>query len=106
MIINGKVIYKIYIFGAISNDPDHKKKFEDAANKLRAKGYTVLSPIETESYRSKMSERVCMFEALEKMKEADAITPVSNIESEGASIEYLLAKKCSMPIISLEDLLK
>lgn len=106
MIINGKVIYKVYIFGAISNDPDHKKKFESAAKKLRAKGYTVLSPIETESYRSKMPEKICMFDALEKMKEADVITPVSNIESEGATIEVLISKKCSMPIISLEDLLK
>lgn len=104
-----RMIYKIYIFGAITNDPDHKKKFEDVANKLRENGYTVLSPIETEGYRFKMSEKICMFDALEKMKEADAVLPVnieiSNIEiSEGASIEYLLAKKCKMPIITMKDL--
>ena len=35
---------RIYISGAISNDPNYKQKFDDAEMLLKAQGYEVINP--------------------------------------------------------------
>jgi len=105
MIINGKSVYRIYISGAITNNPNFKKDFEKAEKAIIAAGLTPLSPIRTQSHINKMSERCCMFDALRLMEEADAVLPIARIAiSDGSTIEDLVAKKCSMSFVTLEDL--
>jgi len=107
MIINGKAIYKIYISGAITNNPNYKKEFEAAEKAIIAAGLIPLSPIRTESHMAKRSERCCMFDDLKLMEEADAVLEIPKRKtSEGSTIENLIAKKCSMPIITMEDINK
>jgi hypothetical protein len=35
---------KVYISGKITGDPDHKRKFDEAEEKLREMGHVVLNP--------------------------------------------------------------
>lgn len=105
MIIKGKNIYKVYISGAISNNPNFKKEFEEVEKLLIQKGLIPLSPIQTYSHKKKETERSCMFADLRLMEYADAVIIISgNKTSAGVNIEKLLAKKCGIPIIKLEDL--
>lgn len=36
---------KIYIAGAISNNPNYEQQFKAAEEKLKAEGHTVLNPV-------------------------------------------------------------
>lgn len=105
MIIKGKNIYKVYISGAITNNPNFKKEFEEAEKLLIEKGFMPLSPIRTYEHINNLGERKCMFASIRLMEESDAVFELPKVVvSDGATIEDLLAKKCDMPIITKEDL--
>jgi hypothetical protein len=40
------IVKRIYLSGAISEDPDYERKFKCAADQLRAKGFIVINPVE------------------------------------------------------------
>ena len=105
MIIKGKNIYKVYISGAITNNPNFKKEFESVGKLLKEKGLIPLSPIRTYAHKNKESERCCMFDSIKLMEQAEAMIQISDLKkSEGMRIEKAIAKKCGIPIIKLEDL--
>ena len=91
---------KVYLSGAISNDPDHKRKFEQAREKYMAKGYIVLSPIDTKEYQTKRSNCECFFASIKLMKDADIMIQLDNPEkSKGMQIEQQIADYCNITVI-------
>lgn len=91
---------KIYLSGAISNDPDHKRKFDAAKQKYQAKGYEVLSPIETPEYKAKKSNSACLFASIKLLEQADMLVQLDDPKkSEGMQIEQLIADYCNITVI-------
>lgn len=94
-------MYKIYISGAISNNPDYKKNFNDAKNLLTKLGFKVLSPLDTLAHKKNLPTKMCMFEALDLLRQADFITTITEgIKSRGMNIEKDLADYCNIPYIN------
>lgn len=94
-------MYKIYISGAISNNPNYKKDFSEAKRALSKAGFEVLSPIDTLAHKKNLPTKMCMFESLELLKKADFITFITEgIKSKGMSIESELADYCNIPYIN------
>ena len=88
---------KVYLSGAITNDPNHKEKFERAKTEYVAKGYEVLSPIETEAYKTKQSNDKCLFEAIKLLNDTDILIQLDNPKkSEGMRIEEAIADYCNI----------
>lgn len=91
---------KVYLSGAITSDPKHKEKFEAAAIKYRQKGYQVLSPIETTSYKTHQNNENCLFSAIKLMEGVDIMIQLDNPEkSKGMQIEQQIADYCNITVI-------
>ena len=94
-------MYKIYISGAITNNPDYKKNFNDAKILLTKLGFKVLSPLDTMAHKKNLPIKMCMFEALDLLRQADFITTITEgIKSRGMNIEKELADYCRIPYIN------
>lgn len=94
-------MYKIYISGAIKNNPNYVRDFTKAKEHLEKLGFEVLSPLDTYAYRNNLPIRMCMFESLNLLRKADLITFITEgIKSKGMSIEKELAEYCEIPIIN------
>lgn len=97
---------RIYISGAITNNPNYKKDFLIAKKSLEAKGFEVLSPIETVASRYNMPIKFCMLESLGLLYKADCVTFITEgIKSKGMQIEHDIAEYCRIPIINYRELL-
>lgn len=82
----------VYLSGAITSDPNHKVKFEAAKKEYENKGYQVLSPIETQAYKTSQSNDECLKEAINLLFDADILVELDNPEqSKGMQIELALA---------------
>lgn len=93
--------FKVYLSGAISSDKNHKKKFEHFKDKYIKKGYEVLSPIETEAYKTKQSNEKCLFDAIKMMEGIDIMIQIDNPQkSRGMQIEQMIADYCNITVIS------
>lgn len=100
-------MYKIYIAGAITNNPNYIKDFLRAEESLTEKGYEVLSPIRTSSSENALPLKFCFFDALELLKQADMMCIINDIsKSKGAKIERDIAMYCGIPIVNYELLKK
>lgn len=98
-------MYKIYISGAINNNPSYVKDFIKAKDYLQKIGFEVLSPLDTYAYQNCLPIKMCMFEAIDMLKKADLITFITEgIKSKGMQIERDLALYCNIPIINYEFL--
>lgn len=99
-------MYKIYIAGAITDNPNYVKEFLQAEENLEKKGFKVLSPIRTSSSESGLPPKFCFFDALDLLKQADMMCIINDItHSKGAKIERDIANYCNIPIVNY-DLLK
>lgn len=96
-------MYKIYIAGAIKDNPTYIKEFLEAEETLEKKGFKVLTPIRTFSSENALPPKFCFFEALELLKQADMVCFINDItKSKGSKIEMEIANYCNIPIINYE----
>ncbi|MBQ4178508.1 MAG: DUF4406 domain-containing protein, partial [Elusimicrobia bacterium] len=64
-------MYKIYIAGAITNNPNYVKEFLQAEEALEKKGFKVLSPLRTQATENALPPKFCFFDCLDLLKQAD-----------------------------------
>ena len=96
-------MYKIYISGAITDNPNYVKEFLRAEEDLEERGFEVLSPIRTQAYENGLPVKFMFFEDLELLKQADMMCIINDISnSKGAKIERDIALYCGIPIINFE----
>ena len=96
-------MYKIYISGAITNNPKYIKEFLRAEEDLAEQGFEVLSPLRTQAYENGLPVKFMFFEDLELLKQADMMCIINDISnSKGAKIERDIAVYCGIPIVNFE----
>ena len=96
-------MYKIYIAGAITDNPNYVKEFLQAEETLEKKGFKVLNPLRTQASENGLPSKFCFFDCLELLKQADMICFINDIsQSKGAKIERDIALYCNIPIVNYE----
>lgn len=95
---------KIYIAGAITNNPFYKEQFAEAEKTLTAQGHQVINPTKNPGTSYKDYIDTGLFELMK----CDAIFLLDGWEkSDGANLEYVYAVTTGMDIyVSKEQLLK
>ena len=86
---------KVYIAGAITNDPNYRAHFTSAEFDILAQGHTPVNPAKNveNSYRDYINT------GLKQLMECDAIYMLhGSITSTGAMLEYHYAKAVGIPI--------
>lgn len=94
---------KIYISGAITNNPNYIKEFAEAEALLLEQGHTVLSPIKNDgfTYREYIDMGLC------ELMRCDAIYMLNGwMGSAGARLEYNYAFTVGMKIFCEGDLVE
>lgn len=83
---------RIYISGAITNDPGYKDKFKEAEEYLKDLGWKVVNPAELVKKEESKKWSDYMREAVNLMTTCTAIYMLNNWkQSHGAIVEYQLA---------------
>jgi nucleoside 2-deoxyribosyltransferase len=96
-------MYKIYIAGAITNNPNYVKEFLQAEEDLEKKGFKVLSPLRTQASENALPPKFFFFDCLDLLKQADMICFINDIsQSKGAKIERDIANYCGIPVVNYE----
>lgn len=86
---------KVYIAGKITGNPNYKKQFAKAEEKLKAAGHIVLNPVKSEGF----SYKDCIDMGLCELMRCDAIYLLRDWkQSEGAYLEYTYASTTGMQI--------
>lgn len=87
---------KVYIAGAITSDPEYKKKFKDAEKDLRLRGHDVVSPI----YHSGPTYKDYLIQGLAALSGCDAIYLLPDYTiSPGAQLELRLATLLGIKVL-------
>ena len=87
---------KVYIAGAITNNPDYNKQFAEAEEILKASGHTVLNPVKNKgfSYKDYIDMGLC------ELMKCDGIYLLDGWQnSRGARLEFLYALVTDMVIV-------
>lgn len=87
---------KVYIAGAITSDPEYKKKFKDAEKDLQLRGHDVVSPI----YHSGPTYKDYLIQGLAALSGCDAIYLLPDYTvSPGAQLELRLATLLGIKVL-------
>lgn len=87
---------KVYIAGAITSDPEYKKKFKSAEKDLRLRGHDVVSPI----YHSGPTYKDYLIQGLAALSGCDAIYLLSDYAaSPGAQLELRFATLVGIKVL-------
>lgn len=97
----------LYLCGAISSNPNYKKDFEKAYNKLHQAGYEILNPVEfckgLKTWEDCM--RKCLF-TLTTLKDLGIVKIETPYQSKGAELEMQIAQALGYEIKSADEWVK
>ncbi len=103
----------IYISGAVSNDPDHQRRFDAAERMLRAsfRYVKIINPakneVDTTGMDAEQIWQAFMEISREQVKQSDIVATLDGWEqSRGAVKEVALAKSNGILVCSVRELLK
>ena len=91
---------KVYIAGAISNNPNYKEQFEEAEEFLKKIGHTPLNPVKNLGfdYKDYIDMGLC------ELMNCEAIFLLPNYqESQGAMLEYQYAITVGLKLIERSE---
>ena len=92
---------KVYIAGAISNNPDYMEQFAAAGEYLKKEGHEVYNPAKNQGYTYKDYIDIGLYE----LSHCDGIYLLKGYEnSAGAKLEHLYAKTTGMIIVEDEPM--
>ena len=87
---------KWYISGKVTGDPDYRRKFKKAENKLRAEGLEVCNPVEGEEEGHEWN--YYLKKDIRKLLDCDGIYFLSDwCDSKGAELEFRVAMALDYP---------
>ena len=88
---------KIYIAGAITDNPNYEQQFAEAERKLASAGHAVINPVKNLGF----TYREYIDRGLNELMRCDAIYLLKGWEkSNGANLEYLYATITNMAVIT------
>lgn len=90
---------KLYLAGPVSNNPDYREQFAQAADKLRAEGHEVINPAENPE---QPSWEAYMALGIQQLCGCNGIALLPNwADSNGATKEATVAEWLKMPALYL-----
>lgn len=91
---------KVYLSGAITNNPDYMQEFKQAEELLTALGHEVVNPTILDCASKYLDYAEFMIFDLQLLRKCDAIYFLGSwSKSDGAKIEKMVAKKMGIRII-------
>jgi hypothetical protein len=97
--------FHFYLSGPMTGLPDYNRPaFDEVAKNLREKGFAVFSPSEIGPRDQVMSRSWYMRKDIQALLQCDAVMMLPDWEqSEGARLEFEIAKQLELPIKFVKD---